>query len=86
MSMGASGSTGSANSVSRENGLRMGSATDEENKWSWKPRDPLLILKSKQKLTKTGISVECLISLLFDQGFTKNNLDCLQRVVGEWIG
>ena len=86
MSMGASGSTGSANSVSRENGLRMGSATDEEKKWSWIPRDPLLILKSKQKLTKTGISVECLISLLFDQGFTKNNLDCLQRVVGEWIG
>ena len=34
ISMGASGSTGSANSVSRENGLRIGSATDEENKWS----------------------------------------------------
>jgi hypothetical protein len=35
MSIGANGSTGSANSVSRENGFRIGSATDDENKWSY---------------------------------------------------
>jgi len=49
MSMGASGSTGSANSVSRENGLRIGSATDEENKWSCKPRIRLSTLGSRYR-------------------------------------